>query len=70
MADYLNVDESEFYFGHSTTQNIYVLGNAMRPMWNDSDKIIISCQDREANALNLYRNRIINIDKTIWKELK
>jgi selenocysteine lyase/cysteine desulfurase len=50
MADYLHVDASEIYFGPSTTQNIYVLANAMRPMWKDGDEIIVSCQDHEANA--------------------
>lgn len=50
MADYLNVDESEVHFGPSTTQNIYVLAHAMRPMWKDGDEIIVSCQDHEANA--------------------
>jgi selenocysteine lyase/cysteine desulfurase len=50
MADYLNVDESEIHFGPSTTQNIYVLAHAMRPMWDDGDEIIVSCQDHEANA--------------------
>ena len=37
MADYLNVDESEVHFGPSTTQNVYVLANAMRPMWKDGN---------------------------------
>ncbi len=50
MADYLNVDESDIHFGPSTTQNIYVLANAMRPMWKNGDEIIVSCQDHEANA--------------------
>lgn len=50
MADYLNVDPTEVHFGPSTTQNIYVLANAMRPMWEDGDEIIVSCQDHEANA--------------------
>jgi len=50
MADYLNVDASEIHYGPSTTQNIYVLANAMRPMWEDGDEIIVSCQDHEANA--------------------
>ncbi|WP_347926266.1 aminotransferase class V-fold PLP-dependent enzyme [Pontimicrobium sp. SW4] len=50
MADYLNVNETEIHFGPSTTQNIYVLANAMRPMWNDGDEIIVSCQDHEANS--------------------
>jgi selenocysteine lyase/cysteine desulfurase len=50
MADYLNVDAAEIHFGPSTTQNVYVLANAMRPMWQDGDEIIVSCQDHEANA--------------------
>ncbi len=50
FADYLNVKESEIHFGPSTTQNIYVLAQAMRPMWADGDEIIVSCQDHEANA--------------------
>lgn len=50
MSDYLNIDESEVHFGPSTTQNIYVLAHAMRPMWKDGDEIIVSCQDHEANA--------------------
>ena len=50
MADFLHVDESEIHFGPSTTQNIYVLANAMRPMWEIGDEIIVSRQDHEANA--------------------
>ncbi len=50
MAEYLNVDATEIHFGPSTTQNVYVLANAMRPMWNEGDEIIVSCQDHEANA--------------------
>jgi len=50
MAAYLNVDQSEVHFGPSTTQNVYVLANALRPMWIDGDEIIVSCQDHEANA--------------------
>lgn len=50
MAAYLNADEEEIHFGPSTTQNVYVLANAMRPMWDDGDEIIVSCQDHEANA--------------------
>jgi len=50
MAEYLNVNASEIHFGPSTTQNIYVLANAMRPMWEEGDEIIVSCQDHEANA--------------------
>ncbi|MCW5515415.1 aminotransferase class V-fold PLP-dependent enzyme [Muriicola sp. Z0-33] len=50
MAEYLNVEASEIHFGPSTTQNVYVLAHAMRPMWAEGDEIIVSCQDHEANA--------------------
>ncbi|MBT8307196.1 MAG: aminotransferase class V-fold PLP-dependent enzyme [Maribacter sp.] len=50
MAEYLNVEDSEVHFGPSTTQNVYVLAHAMRPMWEEGDEIIVSCQDHEANA--------------------
>ena len=50
IAEYLNVGEDEINFGPSTSQNVYVLANALRPMWEDGDQIIVSCQDHEANA--------------------
>ena len=50
MASYLNVEPSEVHFGPSTTQNVYVLANAMRPMWQEGDEIIVSTQDHEANS--------------------
>jgi selenocysteine lyase/cysteine desulfurase len=50
IAAYLNVSPEEVHFGPSTTQNVYVLANALRPMWQDGDEIIVSCQDHEANA--------------------
>jgi selenocysteine lyase/cysteine desulfurase len=50
LSAYLNVGEDELNFGPSTSQNIYVLAYALRPMWNDGDEIIVSCQDHEANA--------------------
>ena len=50
IASYLNAEASEIHFGPSTTQNVYVLAHAMRPMWNEGDQIIVSCQDHEANS--------------------
>ncbi len=55
LAGYLNAEASEIHFGPSTTQNIYVLANAIRPMWEGGDEIIVSCQDHEANA-GAWRN--------------
>ncbi|MCO5725854.1 aminotransferase class V-fold PLP-dependent enzyme [Robiginitalea marina] len=50
ISEYLNVEAAEVHFGPSTTQNVYVLAQAMRPMWDEGDEIIVSCQDHEANA--------------------
>lgn len=50
LAGYLNVDAAEVHLGPSTSQNVYVLAHAMRPMWREGDEIIVSCQDHEANA--------------------
>jgi len=50
MAEYLNVGEDEVHLGPSTSQNTYVLANALRGMWQDGDEIIVSNQDHEANA--------------------
>ena len=50
LSAYLNVRNDELNFGPSTSQNTYVLANALRPIWQDGDEIIVSCQDHEANA--------------------
>ncbi len=50
LAAYLNIGEDELNFGPSTSQNTYVLAQAMRGMWQDGDEIVVSTQDHEANA--------------------
>jgi len=50
LSAYLNIGEEELNFGPSTSQNVYVLAQALRPMWKDGDEIIISCQNHEANS--------------------
>jgi cysteine desulfurase family protein (TIGR01976 family) len=50
FAEALNVDAEEVHFGPSTTQNVYVLARALRPLWQEGDEIVVSCQDHEANA--------------------
>jgi selenocysteine lyase/cysteine desulfurase len=50
MASYLNVCEDEVLFGPSTSQNLYVLAQAFRGVWDKGDEIIVSNQDHEANA--------------------
>ena len=50
LSAYLNIGEDELNFGPSTSQNVYVLAQALRPMWEDADEIIVSCQNHEANS--------------------
>ena len=50
LAAYLNVREDEVHLGPSTTQNLYVLAQAFRELWNEGDEIVVSSQDHEANA--------------------
>lgn len=50
LAAYLNVGEDEVQFGPSTTQNLYVLAQAFRALWDEGDEIILSNQDHESNA--------------------
>jgi len=50
LSAYLNIDEDELTFGPSTSQNVYVLAQALYPMWEEGDEIVISCQNHEANS--------------------
>lgn len=50
MAATLNAAPDEIHFGPSTSQNTYVLAQAMRPMWTDGDEIVVTEQDHEANS--------------------
>jgi len=49
MAAWLNVGSNELHFGPSTSQNTYVLAQAMRQHLNPGDEIIVTNQDHEAN---------------------
>ena len=50
LSAYLNIEEEELIFGPSTSQNVYVLAQALRPTWQEGDEIIIACQNHEANS--------------------
>jgi selenocysteine lyase/cysteine desulfurase len=50
LSAYLNIEVDELIFGPSTSQNVYVLAQALQPMWAEGDEIIISCQNHEANS--------------------
>ena len=50
IATCLNVDQDEVHFGPSTSQNTYVLANALRPLMEEGDEIVVTDQDHEANS--------------------
>jgi cysteine desulfurase family protein (TIGR01976 family) len=49
MAAWMNVAPSEVHFGPSTSQNTYVLAQALRQHLKPGDEIIVTNQDHEAN---------------------
>ncbi len=49
LAEYLNVTPEEVHFGPSTSQNTYVLAQAVRRWLRPGDEIIVTNQDHEAN---------------------
>lgn len=50
FARYLNVKPNEVFFGPSSSQNTYVLAQAMRGYLEAGDEIIVTNQDHEANS--------------------
>jgi len=49
MARWLNVAAEEVHFGPSTSQNTYVLGQALRQFLSPGDEVIVTNLDHEAN---------------------
>ena len=50
LAEYLGVTSAEVHFGPSTSQNTYVLAQAVRALLSPGDEIIVTNQDHEANS--------------------
>ncbi len=67
MAAMFGADPDEIHFGPSTSQNTYVLAQAMRPMWNDGDEIVVTEQDHEANSGVWRRLAATGIVVRDWK---
>jgi len=49
MASWLNVATDEVHFGPSTSQNTYVIAQALRQQLKPGDEVIVTNQDHEAN---------------------
>ena len=50
MAAWLNVGVDELHFGPSTSQNSYVIAQALRQELKPGDEVIVTNQDHEANV--------------------
>jgi cysteine desulfurase family protein (TIGR01976 family) len=50
LAEYLGVTADEVHFGPSTSQNTYVLAQALRKVLRPGDEVIVTDQDHEANG--------------------
>ena len=50
LGEYLGVGSEEVHFGPSTSQNTYVLAQAVRTLLTEGDEIIVTNQDHEANS--------------------
>ncbi len=50
LADVLGVEEDEVHVGPSTSQNTYVLAQALRGTLRSGDEIVVTDQDHEANS--------------------
>lgn len=50
MAAWLNVGKDELHFGPSTSQNTFVIAQALRRYLKPGDEVIVTNQDHEANV--------------------
>ena len=50
LAEYLGVTADDIHFGPSTSQNTYVLAQALRRTLRPGDEIVVTDQDHEANS--------------------
>ncbi|NRB71890.1 MAG: aminotransferase class V-fold PLP-dependent enzyme [Xanthomonadales bacterium] len=55
LAQWLGVKDQELQLGPSTTQNTYVLAQALRQYLQPGDEVVVSAQDHEANVGALHR---------------
>ena len=67
MAAWLNVGKDEVHFGPSTSQNTYVLAQALRRHLKRGDEVIITNQDHEANSGAYSRLADDGITVREWK---
>jgi len=67
MAAWLNVATEEVHFGPSTSQNTYVIAQALRQHLKSGDEVIVTNQDHEANIGSWRRLEAAGIVVREWK---
>jgi len=67
MADWLNIGSDELHFGPSTSQNTYVIAQALRQELKPGDEVIVTNQDHEANIGAWSRLEDAGIVVREWK---
>lgn len=67
MARWLNVAPEEVSFGPSTTQNTYVVGQALRETLSPGDEVIVTNQDHEANIGAWRRLEAVGVVVREWQ---
>ena len=66
MAAMIGAEGDEVTVAASTSINVYVLSHALRPLWADGDRVIVSVQNHEANSGPWRRLADTGIEVVEW----
>ena len=66
MAAMIGAEPSEVTVAASTSINVYVLAHALRPLWAEGDRVIVSVQNHEANSGPWRRLAETGIEVVDW----
>ncbi len=67
MAEMINATPEEVVIGPSTTLNVYVLAQALRPLFKPGDEIVVTNQDHEANSGAWRRLAEFGLEVREWR---
>lgn len=66
MAEMIGADPQDVIIGPSTSMNVYVLAQALRPLWTEGDEVIVAVLNHEANASPWRRLEATGIKIIHW----
>ncbi len=67
LAGMVNANPKEVIVGHSTTMNVYLLANALKPSLKAGDEVVVTNLDHEANIGAWRRLQDIGVVVKEWK---